>query len=66
MLQRFNLVAELNRLGNEIYGGEWPRVLALNVQRLTASESTDIGALDEQEIELLIKGMRKLVEMRKR
>jgi hypothetical protein len=66
MLQRFDLVAELNRLGNEVYGGEWTRVLALNVRRLTASESTDIGTLDEKEIKLLIKGIRKLLEMRNR
>ena len=60
MLNRINLVAEINRLGSELYGSQWPMVLAHNVKRLTKSESTDIGSLDGKEIQLLVGGLRKL------
>jgi hypothetical protein len=65
MLQRLDLVTELNALGVELYGAQWPVVLAHNIKRLTASESTSIGSLDEREIELLINGMRRLKATRR-
>ena len=55
----------LNVLGNELYGSQWAIVLAHNIKRLTGSEKTDIGDIDDHQIRTLIVGLRKLRAMRK-
>ena len=65
MLERFELVSALNALGNELYGSQWPVVLAHNIKRLTNSEQSDIGDIDDSQIRTLIVGMRKLKAMRR-
>ena len=65
MLERFDLVSALNALGNELYGSQWPVVLAHNIKRLTDSGQSDIGDIDDLQIRTLIVGLRKLRAMRK-
>ena len=59
------LTEALNSLGNELYGSQWPVVLAHNNKRLTNSEQSDIGDIDDSQIRTLIVGMRKLKAMRR-
>jgi len=54
----------LQALGDQLYGNQWPQVLAHNVKRLTGADDRAIGDLKDDQLQKLIGGLEKLKEQR--
>jgi len=51
---------QFNQLGEELYGEQWEQVNRHNVERITNGAVSDSGALNAEQIQKLVDGMRKL------
>lgn len=55
---------QFNALGQELYGTQWEQVNRHNVERITNGAASDSGALNVEQIQKLVDGMRKLQQKR--
>jgi hypothetical protein len=58
------LTKELDALGQEIYGDQWPQVRRHNVERITGGKTSDHNVLGEESTNKLISGLKKLKRQR--
>lgn len=58
------LRTQFAQLGEELYGVQWEQVARHNIERITGGESSDSGALDMEQMQKLLEGMRKLQKRR--
>jgi hypothetical protein len=54
----------LDELGKELYGDQWAYVRAHNIKRLVGEQSDNSGALSQEQIKMLINGLKKLKQQR--
>jgi hypothetical protein len=59
------LLAEFNKLGQELYGDQWEQVCRHNVERISGGASSSSESLDVEAIKKLITGLKKLKRQRK-
>lgn len=58
-------IEQLNALGAELYGNEWPQVSRHNVERITNTKEQEAKALTVEEVQKLIAGMNRLKAQRR-
>lgn len=58
------LRTQFAQLGEELYGVQWEQVARHNIERITGGESSDSSALDVEQMQKLLEGMRKLQKRR--
>ncbi len=58
------LRTQFAQLGEELYGVQWEQVARHNIERITGGESSDSSALDLEQMQKLLEGMRKLQKRR--
>lgn len=54
----------LDELGKELYGEQWTHVRAHNIKRLVGEQSDSNGTLTQEQIQMLINGLKKLKQQR--
>lgn len=57
---RLAIVQVFEEAGQELYGAQWAKVKRHNVERITYGQAHDISKVTDEQLQKLIKGMRKL------
>lgn len=59
-----DLRTQVDTLGGQIYGDQWPEVCTRNVKRITAGQAELLGDLTAEQLQKLIAGLQKLQKQR--